>query len=64
MAKDVDPVCKMELDPGQIVAQSRYQDHVYNFCSVECKQNFDKNPEQYITASSGNHAQDSSPIPL
>lgn len=50
MAKAVDPVCGMELDPGQIVAQSSYQGQEYDFCSEECRRLFDEDPKQYINA--------------
>jgi YHS domain-containing protein len=48
MAKVVDPVCGMELDPGQIEAQSSYRGKEYDFCSEECKRLFDANPEEYV----------------
>ena len=50
----IDPVCGMELTPGQIEAQSQYEGKQYDFCSVECKRLFDANPKDYIDASSGN----------
>jgi len=57
MANAVDPVCGMELNPGQVVAESRYQGKTYSFCSQECKQKFDENPEAYVgNASQGDGA--------
>ena len=50
MPKMKDPVCGMELDPGQVEAQSSYKGQKYNFCSEECKRLFDANPEQYVGA--------------
>lgn len=47
MAAIVDPVCGKELEPGQVVVQSRYQGTAYAFCSEECKRQFDENPEAY-----------------
>ncbi len=52
MAKAVDPVCGMELDPGQIEAQSSYQGKEYDFCSEECKRLFDDNPQDYLSEAS------------
>jgi Cu+-exporting ATPase len=52
MAYAVDPVCGMELEPGQVVAESRYQGKTYSFCSVECKRQFDENPEAYVSDAS------------
>ena len=51
MPKAVDPVCGMELDPGQVEAQSTYQGKAYSFCSEECLKLFDENPEQYVGSS-------------
>lgn len=53
MPRTVDPVCGMELDPGQIEAQSRYQGKAYYFCSAECKRLFDENPEAYAGNAAG-----------
>ncbi len=46
MAKDL--VCGMDVDPRQAVEQSEYQGQTYLFCSTNCKQQFDQNPEQYL----------------
>jgi P-type Cu+ transporter len=43
-----DPVCGMELEPSQAVAQSHYQGTVYYFCSRECKERFEAEPERYV----------------
>jgi YHS domain-containing protein len=40
-----DPVCGMQVDRSAII--STYQDKTYYFCSMECKQKFDNNPELY-----------------
>ena len=44
-----DPVCNMEVDERGAAGQSQYQGQDYYFCSQECKQKFDRNPEQYAT---------------
>lgn len=44
----LDPVCEMEVNPMSAEAQSEYGGQVFYFCSVDCKQKFDRNPEQYI----------------
>jgi len=46
MAKD--PVCGMEVKPGQAKAISEYKGQKYHFCAVGCKQRFDKEPEKYL----------------
>jgi YHS domain-containing protein len=47
-AMERDPVCGMLLQPGQEAADCRYQDRSYHFCSVECRQLFERNPKEYI----------------
>ena len=60
--KSIDPVCGMELTPGQIEAQSQYKGKQYDFCSVECKRLFDANPKDYINESAGDrHNQEMAP---
>jgi YHS domain-containing protein len=44
-----DPVCGVELRPGQEGASINYQGQTYRFCSAECKQQFEKNPKRYQT---------------
>ena len=48
-----DPVCGMELTPETAAATSEYQGQTYNFCSVEDKEKFDKNPEKYVQTERG-----------
>lgn len=43
-----DPVCGMEIEPMNAAAQTTYQGNTYYFCSQECKDNFDKNPQKYV----------------
>ena len=43
-----DPVCGMEVDPGTAAATSEYQGKTYYFCTVGCKNRFDKDPQSYI----------------
>ena len=42
-----DPVCGMELDTESAPANSEYNGHTYYFCSEECKEDFEMNPERY-----------------
>ncbi|HEV2127893.1 MAG TPA: YHS domain-containing protein [Thermomicrobiales bacterium] len=51
MANPVDPVCGMELTPGQVEAQARYKGKAYYFCSEECRRTFEENPEAYVSTS-------------
>ncbi len=46
-----DPVCKMEVNEQNSEAQSKFQGQTYHFCSQECKEKFDQNPQQYTRKS-------------
>ena len=40
-------VCGMDVDPNNPPAQENFKGQNYNFCSEECKQKFDENPQVY-----------------
>jgi YHS domain-containing protein len=42
-----DPVCGMQVDEIKAAGKSSYRDQVFYFCSPQCKQKFDENPESY-----------------
>lgn len=42
-----DPVCGMMVDPDNAEGESEYQGKTYYFCSVGCKDTFDRDPERY-----------------
>ncbi|MDD5039260.1 MAG: YHS domain-containing protein [Dehalococcoidales bacterium] len=44
----VDPVCKREIT--MVVDTIKYKGKTYEFCSRGCAQEFQKNPEKYLTA--------------
>ena len=46
MEKDV--VGGMEVDPKTAAAKSTYQGKTYYFCSIGCKQDFDKEPQKFV----------------
>lgn len=46
-----DPVCKMEVDEQQSPVQSKFQGQTYHFCSQECKDKFDQNPQEFARKS-------------
>ena len=50
-----DPVCGMEVTYETAQARSEYDGRTYYFCSLDCKEQFDQNPEQYITQEHGHH---------
>lgn len=43
-----DPVCGMRVDPKHAAGKSEYLGKTYYFCSTDCKQAFDEEPEIYI----------------
>ena len=49
MAVAHDPVCGMEVDPEQAPAKSEHRGQTYYFCSTDCQEQFDQNPEQYAS---------------
>ena len=42
-----DPVCKMELDKGHVKESLVYDGRRYCFCSVGCRAEFERHPEDY-----------------
>jgi Cu+-exporting ATPase len=47
MVTTTDPVCGKQLESSQAVAETVYNLHSYFFCSAECRETFDANPERY-----------------
>lgn len=45
---DIDPVCRMRLDPECAPARLPFGERVYHFCSFKCAQAFAQAPEVYI----------------
>ena len=45
-----DPVCGMDISPGQAAATSLHDGQTYYFCARTCKQRFDKDPQRYLHA--------------
>ena len=44
----LDPVCQTEVNPVSAEAQSEYEGVVFYFCSNACKEQFDRDPLQYV----------------
>lgn len=42
-----DAVCKMELDKSQVKDSLIYEGRSYCFCSVGCRAEFERHPEDY-----------------
>lgn len=45
---EIDPVCRMGLDPETAPAQLPFRDRLYYFCSFACAQKFAQAPENYV----------------
>jgi Cu+-exporting ATPase len=43
----LDPVCNMQVDEKNAAGRSEYQGQTFYFCSQDCKERFDQNPQQY-----------------
>ncbi len=50
-----DPVCGMEVTYETAQARSEYNGQTYFFCSLDCKESFDKNPEKYVQREEAHH---------
>jgi Cu+-exporting ATPase len=42
-----DPVCGMQVDDKKATATSTHNGERYAFCSPDCKNKFDQNPDRY-----------------
>lgn len=46
---NTDPVCGMNVTEQQAAGKSEYQGRTFYFCSTDCKQQFDQNPQRYAS---------------
>jgi len=44
-----DPICGMDVTYETAQARSEYNGQTYYFCSLACKEEFDLNPEKYVS---------------
>jgi len=42
-----DPVCGMMIEEKDAVGTSEHGGKTYHFCSMDCKSEFDENPDDY-----------------
>lgn len=45
---EIDPVCKMEVDPATAEWKAEVKGKMYYFCAPGCKRSFVKDPEKYL----------------
>jgi Cu+-exporting ATPase len=50
-----DPVCGMEVTYETAQARSEYNGQTYYFCSLGCKEDFDREPERYVAQDETSH---------
>jgi YHS domain-containing protein len=43
-----DPVCGMVVNENKARYEADYKDKSYCFCSEDCKESFEKKPEQFV----------------
>ncbi len=43
-----DPVCGMDVDEKQAHVKTEYEGETYFFCSQECQEEFEDDPETYL----------------
>ncbi len=46
----VDPVCGMKVDDKRAELQTQFAGRKYYFCSEECRQAFQADPDEYVEA--------------
>jgi len=51
--KEVDPVCKMTVDPKTAQWKTEWEGGTYYFCSSGCRQKFGADPRKYLTGAGG-----------
>lgn len=49
----IDPVCGMSVAEEHAVVCTEYKGKHYCFCSTECKEEFDADPEMYVSEAEG-----------
>lgn len=42
-----DPVCGRDVDPTSTEVQSEHDGEMYYFCSLDCREEFEENTEEY-----------------
>jgi Cu+-exporting ATPase len=47
MSTTTDPVCGKQFESTQAVAESEYDLQTYFFCSTDCRDQFEANPEHF-----------------
>lgn len=51
----IDPVCGMDVTYETAQARTEYDGQTFYFCSLDCKEAFDKDPEHYVQREETHH---------
>jgi YHS domain-containing protein len=43
-----DPVCGMDVEIARAAASSDYEGKTFYFCSLQCKEDFERQPDAYM----------------
>ncbi len=54
-AEQRDPVCGMTVSPAASAGKVEYDGREYFFCSDQCRQKFEQNPQPYGAAANDSH---------
>ncbi len=44
-----DPVCQMQVEESDAAATAEHEGSTYYFCSADCKEEFESDPESYVS---------------
>jgi len=47
-ALDIDPICDMNVKGEPVAATFTYEGKTYGFCSMYCKETFEKDPKKHL----------------
>jgi len=47
-ALDIDPICEMKVKGEPVAATFEFEGKTYGFCSVYCKESFEKEPKKHL----------------
>lgn len=50
---EIDPVCKMNVEPEKVAAKAEHAGQVYYFCSDACHKAFTAEPQKYAGGAQG-----------
>ncbi|MCK5252379.1 MAG: YHS domain-containing protein, partial [Thermoplasmata archaeon] len=50
---EIDPICKMEVDPATALWTSEHEGRTYYFCAPGCKMMFDIDPARWASRDKG-----------